>query len=145
RSSVAPQFTGVLSLLSVAAVSQGPCRPLLCSSVVQTHIFQLPSHHALGHRHRPVVAAITVAVLARLLRPRPNFPTGPPGLPLVRNVLDMPSKHPWKVYRQWTQLRRALPPPARHLSRHSELHQRLPRLVGPALSHLLRQAAFHHA
>lgn len=30
-------------------------------------------------------------------------PPGPPGLPLIGNILDMPQKEAWKVYLEWGQ------------------------------------------
>ncbi|KAJ6535985.1 cytochrome P450 [Mycena vulgaris] len=34
----------------------------------------------------------------------PPYPPGPPGLPFVGNVFDVPSKNPWKKYKEWGQI-----------------------------------------
>ncbi|GJE96521.1 cytochrome P450 [Phanerochaete sordida] len=37
--------------------------------------------------------------LATLWRRRPHYPPGPAGLPIIRNLLEMPREHAWVLYR----------------------------------------------
>ncbi|KAH7099929.1 cytochrome P450 [Auriculariales sp. MPI-PUGE-AT-0066] len=55
-----------------------------------------------------VVGAVTAVIVVRLLgqwvaarRARRAFPPGPPGMPLIGNVLDMPNVKEWLVYDGW--------------------------------------------
>lgn len=49
------------------------------------------------------VAATTAVVYHRIRRasnlPRPP---GPPGLPLIGNLLDIPKEYSWVTYREWS-------------------------------------------
>jgi hypothetical protein len=53
-----------------------------------------------------VFAAATLAVLYLLKRslakrhPAP-LPPGPPGLPIIGNILDVPNEEPWLTYSHW--------------------------------------------
>jgi hypothetical protein len=49
------------------------------------------------------LATGVVAILAYLaLRPRKQLnPPGPPGWPVIGNLLDLPKKEGWKVYLDW--------------------------------------------
>lgn len=49
------------------------------------------------------LAAIAVLVSYIYLRKPSPTPPGPPGLPLIGNILDFPKKESWKVYLQWGQ------------------------------------------
>jgi len=49
------------------------------------------------------LAAIAVFASYIYLRKPSPTPPGPPGLPLIGNILDFPKKESWKVYLQWGQ------------------------------------------
>ncbi|TFK48755.1 cytochrome P450 [Heliocybe sulcata] len=50
----------------------------------------------------PVLLAAIVSLLVKsLYRPKVPHPPGPKGLPVVGNVLDMPSVHPWETITKW--------------------------------------------
>lgn len=34
-------------------------------------------------------------------RRRPRFPPGPPGLPIIGNILDLPKGQEWLAYQKW--------------------------------------------
>lgn len=46
---------------------------------------------------------LTLLVLRSLFnrQRRPTFPPGPPGLPVIGNVLDLPKSHEWLAYQKW--------------------------------------------
>ena len=48
-------------------------------------------------------AALAALLLRRVLFRRRAYtlPPGPPGLPVIGNVLDMPSSHGWKTFAKW--------------------------------------------
>ena len=51
------------------------------------------------------IAALTFILVLRALfsrRKRPNYPPGPKALPLLGNILDLPTKRQWNVYAEWT-------------------------------------------
>jgi hypothetical protein len=35
------------------------------------------------------------------LKPKPNFPPGPKGLPIIGSLLDINNERPWITYRKW--------------------------------------------
>ncbi|KAF9459217.1 cytochrome P450 [Collybia nuda] len=49
-----------------------------------------------------VFIAATLSVLVLWGR-KPRTPPGPRGWPFIGNALDIPTKHPWKVYSQWSE------------------------------------------
>jgi hypothetical protein len=44
---------------------------------------------------------VFVILKRRLSRPFASLPPGPKGLPIVGNVLDMPSEKEWLTFAQW--------------------------------------------
>lgn len=53
-----------------------------------------------------VLAVAGLAIAHRLLnrkRLAAPYPPGPPGLPLLGNVLDMPNHHEWYKFAEWGQ------------------------------------------
>ncbi|KZT28780.1 cytochrome P450 [Neolentinus lepideus HHB14362 ss-1] len=53
-----------------------------------------------------ILALLALFLVRRLTSRRlpAPYPPGPKGLPLVGNVLDMPTKHPWKTIADWGEL-----------------------------------------
>lgn len=45
---------------------------------------------------------ILVALYIGLKSKRQKHPPGPRGLPLIGNLLDMPTSHEWVQYRKWS-------------------------------------------
>ncbi|KAK7035404.1 hypothetical protein VNI00_011935 [Paramarasmius palmivorus] len=48
-----------------------------------------------------LVTLVLVTVSISLYRKKEKLPPGPRGLPVIGNALDVPLKHPWKVYARW--------------------------------------------
>ncbi|KAF8911208.1 cytochrome P450 [Mucidula mucida] len=50
--------------------------------------------------------ALGALIVGRYLTKRPKFPLppGPPGLPLLGNLFDLPTKYDWKTYGQWADI-----------------------------------------
>ena len=49
-----------------------------------------------------LVAALVVAKYATRRR-RERVPPGPPGWPVIGNILDMPSSHEWRTFARWSE------------------------------------------
>jgi hypothetical protein len=45
---------------------------------------------------------IVYSLFSRHTRSQSPLPPGPKGLPLIGNVLDIPSKYPWEKYMAWS-------------------------------------------
>ena len=46
-----------------------------------------------------ILAGIVIATV--VVQRRPHYPPGPTGLPLLKNLWDIPRNNPWAVYRDW--------------------------------------------
>lgn len=49
-----------------------------------------------------LLCALLVFAVLRNQKARRLLPPGPPGLPLIGNVLDVPKKEAWLTYQQWS-------------------------------------------
>lgn len=48
--------------------------------------------------------AVALPVLRYAARRRySRFPPGPPGYPIIGNILDMPTSHEWRTFSQWSE------------------------------------------
>ena len=50
-----------------------------------------------------VAVLVAAILLSRLFAKNPAgpLPPGPKGLPIIGNMLDMPTSHEWKTFAQW--------------------------------------------
>ena len=46
---------------------------------------------------------VTLAILKYVTRRRGRVPPGPPGWPVIGNILDMPPSHQWRTFAQWSE------------------------------------------
>jgi hypothetical protein len=54
----------------------------------------------------PLTASLSMGVLASwllytYLKPKPNYPPGPRGLPLIGSLLEINNERPWITYSKW--------------------------------------------
>jgi hypothetical protein len=54
----------------------------------------------------PMVALLSMAVVGSWLlytyfKPKPNYPPGPTGLPIIGSLLDINNERPWITYGKW--------------------------------------------
>ena len=48
-----------------------------------------------------LIALAAWTIIARSRRPRLPLPPGPTPLPIIGNILDIPTENPWERYRDW--------------------------------------------
>ena len=58
-------------------------------------------------RHLSLIVAVFFVVVLTIYfisqrRNRASLPPGPPGLPILGNILDMMKSHPWIKYAEWS-------------------------------------------
>ncbi|KAK7018237.1 cytochrome P450 [Favolaschia claudopus] len=71
-------------------------------TIVPKHnMFSLDSPSRLTVSTGFIIVVILYAFILRARRPRLPLPPGPPTLPLVGNLFDVPSSFQWKTYAQW--------------------------------------------
>ena len=49
-----------------------------------------------------ILAVLVAALFWRSRRQRHRFPPGPKGLPIIGNILDMPTQNAWLTYKKWS-------------------------------------------
>jgi hypothetical protein len=59
------------------------------------------SHFVTNDIFFALLACLVFAMFMRLRRPSSSLPPGPKGLPIVGNILDMPSGKEWLTFARW--------------------------------------------
>ena len=67
------------------------------------------------------MALLAASTLLVIFRSKKRFPPGPPALPLLGNILDLPKRESWKVYLDWGRAYSALVFTAGRIYLHSVL------------------------
>jgi hypothetical protein len=77
-------------------------QPLLLNATESLSATSVP--HLTPTSTSVLAAIVAVAVLYALTgkRSKARLPPGPPGLPVVGNILDIPKSRPWVKFAEWT-------------------------------------------
>ena len=67
--------------------------------------FDMPNHQlsSIPGEFAVIIVIICLVVFFLVPRRKYRFPPGPPGLPILGNLLDFPKSHDWLTYQAWSE------------------------------------------